>query len=94
MEPQASPALSNSRLTFCGSMCDGSSNPISTVSKPQLLNLGNSRVLCVVKGDVNRKVLIPNLIVPRTLRPLPRDINGKFPPPGLQGAFTFFGFPS
>ena len=60
-EPQASPCLSSSRFTCAGSICDGSSMGISTVSKPHRLNWPNSFVLSLVNGDVNRNVLMPNL---------------------------------
>jgi hypothetical protein len=43
-------------------MCEGSSTGISTVSKPHFLKVLNSLVLSLVKGEVNRKVLMPNLI--------------------------------
>src|ERR1051325_6184810 len=61
-EPQASLFLSSSRRTCAGSMCDGSSTGISTVSNPHFLNVGNSFVLSLVKGDVNKNVLMPSLI--------------------------------
>src|SRR3954454_16675460 len=60
--PQTKPFLSSAAFTFAGSMCDGSSTGISTVSKPHFLNLGNSFTLSVVKGDVNKNVLMPILI--------------------------------
>src|SRR5258706_9655993 len=62
-EPQTKPCLSNSAFTCAGSMCEGSSTGISTVSNPHFLNCGNSFVLSLVKGEVNKNVLIPNLIV-------------------------------
>jgi hypothetical protein len=43
-------------------MCSGASIGISIVSKPHFLNFGKRLVLFVVKGEVNRKVLIPNRI--------------------------------
>src|SRR5687768_8898281 len=61
--PQTSPALSSSRFTWAGSMCDGSSMGISTDSNPHFLNCGKSFVESFVNGDVNRKVLMPNLMV-------------------------------
>jgi hypothetical protein len=36
---------------------------ISTVSKPHFLNVGKSETLSVVNGEVNRKELMPNLMV-------------------------------
>src|SRR5438093_11342261 len=62
-EPQTSPCLFNSSFTKAGSMCDGSSIGISTVSNPHFLNVLKSGVLSLVKGDVNRNVLMPNLIM-------------------------------
>src|SRR6266496_6128449 len=62
-DPQASPYLSSSLFTKAGSMCEGSSMGISTVSKPHFLNVLKSRVLALVKGEVNKKVLMPNLIL-------------------------------
>src|SRR5262245_22178129 len=44
-------------------MWEVSSTGISTVSKPHLLNVLKSFVLSLVKGEVNRKVLMPNLIM-------------------------------
>jgi len=35
---------------------------ISTVANPHFLNVLNKEVLLLVKGDVNKKVLMPNLI--------------------------------
>src|ERR1700722_5513407 len=61
--PQTSPVLSNSRLTLCGSICAGASMGISTGSKHHSLNFGKSLVLFVVKGEVNRNVLMPILMV-------------------------------
>src|SRR6266576_2456625 len=61
-EPQTRPFFSNSACTYFGSMWDGSSTGISTVSKPHFLNMGNSLVESLVKGDVNKKVLIPSLM--------------------------------
>jgi hypothetical protein len=49
-------------------MWDGSSIGISMVSKPQRLYFGKSFVLLLVKGEVKRKVLIPNLIVRSKVR--------------------------
>jgi hypothetical protein len=43
-------------------MCDGSSIEISTESKPHALNFGKRDTLSLVKGDVNRNVLMPNFI--------------------------------
>src|SRR5262245_12720482 len=60
--PQTSLFLSSSRRTWAGSICDGSSTGISTVSKPHFLKVGNNFVLALVNGDVNRNVLIPSLI--------------------------------
>src|SRR5688572_19554869 len=62
--PQTRPTLSSSRFTCAGSMCDGSSIGISTDSNPHFLNWGKSLVESFVNGDVNRKVLMPNLMVP------------------------------
>src|SRR4051794_2537223 len=61
-DPQTSPFLSNSAFTCAGSMWLGSSTGISTVSKPHFLNCGKSLVESLVNGEVNKKVLIPNLI--------------------------------
>src|ERR1051325_8833087 len=61
-EPQTRPCLSNSRLTWAGSMCEGSSTGISMDLKPHFLKVGKSRVLLLVNGEVNRKVLMPSLI--------------------------------
>src|SRR2546425_132760 len=61
-EPQTSPSLSSARFTCAGSMCDGSSTGISTVSKPHFLKVLKSFVLSLVNGEVNKKVLMPNLI--------------------------------
>src|ERR1051326_7555003 len=61
-EPQANPCLSNSSFTKAGSMWEVSSTGISTVSKPHFLNVLKSFVLSLVKGEVNRNVLMPNLI--------------------------------
>src|ERR1043165_9573075 len=66
--PQTSPCLSKSRFTCAGSMWEGSSIGISMLSNPQRLNLGNSFVLSLVKGEVKRKVLMPNLIVKPRVR--------------------------
>src|SRR5258705_6524790 len=62
-EPQTNPCLSNSSFTKAGSMCDGSSMGISTVANPHFLNVLKSLVLSLVKGEVNKKVLMPNLIM-------------------------------
>src|SRR6187200_1742339 len=62
-EPQTSPFRSSSDFTYAGSMCEGSSIGISIVSKPHFLKRGKSLVLSLVKGEVNKKVLMPNLIV-------------------------------
>src|SRR5260221_288340 len=62
-EPQTSPFLSSSVLTWAGSMCDGSSTGISMVSNPHFLKVGNNFVLVFVNGEVNKKVLMPNLMV-------------------------------
>src|SRR3954465_11067700 len=61
-DPQTSPFLSNSAFTCAGSIWLGSSTGISTVSKPHFLNCGKSLVESLVNGEVNKKVLIPNLI--------------------------------
>src|SRR4051812_26530951 len=61
-DPQTSPLLSSSAFTCAGSMWLGSSTGISTVSNPHFLNCGKSLVDSLVNGDVNKKVLIPNLI--------------------------------
>src|SRR4051812_32222589 len=63
MLPIAMPALAAAAFTFAVSMCDGSSMGISTVSKPQRLNVVKSFVLSVVNGEVKRKVLMPILIL-------------------------------
>ena len=60
--PQTKPFLSSCAFTFAGSIWNGSSMAISTLSNHHCLNLGKSRVLRVVNGDVNRKLLMPNLI--------------------------------
>src|SRR2546430_218073 len=65
-EAQTSPWLSSSRFTCAGSMCDGSSTGISTVSKPHFLKVLKSFVLSLVNGEVNKKVLMPNLITWKT----------------------------
>ena len=57
-DPQTRPCLSRPFLTLTGSMWEGSSTGISTVSKPHFLKVGNNRVLLVVNGEVNRKLLI------------------------------------
>src|SRR4051794_25083783 len=57
--PMASPAFSAAAFTFAGSMCDGSSIGISTVSKPQSLNFLKSFTLSVTKGETKRKELMP-----------------------------------
>src|SRR5580704_1784112 len=62
-EPHIRLCRSSSFLTNFGSMCEGSSIGISTDSKPHRLNCGKSFVLALVNGDVNRKVLMPNLIM-------------------------------
>src|SRR5262245_52858863 len=62
-EPHTSPFLSSSAFTRAGSMCDGSSTGISTVSKPHFLKVGKNLVLSFVKGEVNKKVLMPSLIM-------------------------------
>src|SRR5579859_5448447 len=62
-EPQTRPCWSSSRLTWAGSMWAGSSTGISTVSKPHFLNCLKSFVLSLVKGEVKRNVLMPNLIM-------------------------------
>ena len=49
-------------MTFTESICSGASIGSSTVSNPHFLNLGKRLVDFVVKGDVNRKELMPNLI--------------------------------
>src|SRR5437660_7613154 len=62
-DPHTSPCRSSSFFTKVGSIWDGSSIGISTVSKPHFLNVLKSGVLSLVKGDVNRNVLMPNLIM-------------------------------
>src|SRR5207247_7292261 len=62
-EPQTRPSLSNSALTCAGSMWAGSSMGISIDVNPHFLKVLKSAVLWLVKGEVNRKVLMPNLIV-------------------------------
>ena len=62
-DPQARPARSSAFLTLTESMCSGASMGSSTVSNPHFLNLEKRRVLCVVKGDTNRKELMPNLMI-------------------------------
>src|SRR4051812_24823973 len=61
--PTAIPALSAAAFTAAGSMCDGSSIGISTVSKPHFLNVAKSLVLSVVNGETKRKELMPNLMM-------------------------------
>src|SRR4051812_26590878 len=61
-DPQTRPFFSSSACTYFGSMWDGSSIGISTDSKPHFLNMGNSLVESLVKGDVNKNVLIPSLM--------------------------------
>src|SRR5580698_2503592 len=82
-EPHTSPVLSNSIFTLCGSICAGASMGISTVSNPQSLNMGNSLVLLVVKGEVNRKVFMPILMVRADYRGAPPTSN-VFPSLGLH----------
>src|SRR2546423_3650072 len=62
-EPQTSPSLSSSALTWAGLMCERSSTGISIDWKPHFLKVLNNAVLSLVKGEVNRKVLMPSLIV-------------------------------
>src|SRR3954462_8869102 len=57
--PIAMPAFSAPAFTFAGSMCDGSSIGISTVSKPQSLNFLKSFTLSVTKGETKRNELMP-----------------------------------
>src|SRR2546426_10612156 len=61
-EPHTKPCRSSSRRTLAGSMWEGSSIGISTVSNHHFLNVLNKPVLWVVNGDVNRNVLMPILI--------------------------------
>src|SRR5258705_5394468 len=61
-EPQTRPFFSSSACTYFGSMWEGSSTGISTVSKPHFLNMGKSLVESLVNGDVNKNVLIPSLM--------------------------------
>ena len=63
IDPHARPALSRAARTWAASMWEGSSIGISTVSNPHFLNLGKSEALSVVNGEVNRKELMPNLMV-------------------------------
>src|SRR5687768_268634 len=60
--PIARPDFSAAARTFGGSICEGSSIAISTVSNPQRRKVGKSETLCVVKGEVKRKVLMPILM--------------------------------
>jgi hypothetical protein len=60
--PHTSPAFFSAALMCDGVICDGSSIGISTLSNPHFLNWGKSFVDLSVNGDVNRKVLIPNLM--------------------------------
>src|SRR5438445_6285788 len=62
-DPHTSPCRSSSFFTKVGSIWDGSSIGISTVSNPHFLKVLKSGVLSLVKGEVNRKVLMPNLIM-------------------------------
>jgi len=66
--PQTRPLRSSSERTNLGSTCDSCSRAISTDSKPHLRKSGNSVVLALVKGEVNKNVLIPNLMPPPELR--------------------------
>ena len=59
MLPTAMPAFFAAAFTATGSMCEGSSTGISTVSKPHFLNCENSLVLAVTNGLTNRNELIP-----------------------------------
>src|SRR5437899_1819048 len=61
-EPQTRRCRSSSYFTCAGSMCDGSSTGISTVSKPHFLKVLKRVVLSVVNGEVKRNVLMPILI--------------------------------
>src|SRR4051812_28717879 len=60
--PIAMPALSAPAFTFAGSMWDGSSTGISTVSNPHFLNWEKSFVLAVTNGLTKRKELMPKRI--------------------------------
>ncbi len=62
-EPHTSPCWSSSALTRAGSMWLGSSTGISTVSNPHFLKVLKRAVLLLVNGEVNRNVLMPNLIL-------------------------------
>src|ERR1043166_7579301 len=75
-DPQTRPCLSNSCFTCPGSMCDGSSTGISIVSNPHFLKRGKSFVLSLVKGEVKRKVLIPNLISKAEANPTVLAVKG------------------
>jgi len=61
-EPQTKPFFSSSPCTYVGSMWEGSSTGISTDSKSHFLNMVKSLVESLVKGDVNKNVLIPSLM--------------------------------
>src|SRR5260370_41197582 len=61
-DPQTRPFFSNSLCTYFGSMWEGSSIGISTVSNPHFLKVGKSLVESLVKGEVNKNVLIPSLM--------------------------------
>jgi len=61
-EPMAIPAFSAAALRTAGLMCSGASTGISTVSKPHDLNVLNSFVLSVVKGETKRKEFMPKRI--------------------------------
>src|SRR5207249_6072553 len=60
--PHTRPYRSSSDFTKAGSMWDSCSTAISTESNPQALKFLKSLVLSLVKGEVNRKVLMPNLM--------------------------------
>src|SRR4051812_31844407 len=70
-------------------MCDGSSTGISMVSKPHFLNCGNSFVLSFVKGEVKRKVLIPNLIVSGDVMSCLAGCEAETPALQATGTFIF-----
>src|SRR2546427_564477 len=75
-DPQTRPCLSSSRFTCAGSMWDGSSTGISMVSKPHFLKRGKSFVLSLVKGEVKRKVLIPNRITGAEANEMGQPVKG------------------
>src|SRR5678815_2036519 len=87
-EPMARPCLSAAAFTLAASMCSGASIGISTVWKPHFLKVGKSLTLWVVKGEVNRNVLMPILISVGGARLVHRGRESKenpsFPSPQTQ----------